>query len=100
LVNEFGSGLTKTERDNMTTTESRAWVVRGGSKGESDQRFLAGNLVGIGFREFGDLSHVDSREAMKAKALAVLPNAKPASAGNYAAQARNCGPSSGPASLV
>lgn len=71
----------------MTTTEPRAWVVRGGSKGESDQRFLTESVVGIAFPEFGDLGSVDSREAMKARALAVMPNAKPASAGNYAAQA-------------
>lgn len=78
---------TKTGRCDMTMPEPRAWVVRGGSRGESDQRFLTENLVGIGFTEFGDLTGVDTREAMKARALAVLPNAKPASAGNYAAQA-------------
>lgn len=67
--------------------DPRVWVVRGGSKGESDQQFLADNLVGIGFSEWGDLAAVDSREAMKARALQVLPDAKDASAFNYAAQA-------------
>jgi restriction system protein len=62
-------------------------VVRGGSKGESDPLFLSQNLVGIGFTEWGDLASVDSREAMKARALQVLPDAKEASAFNYAAQA-------------
>lgn len=69
------------------TVESRAWVVRGGSKGESDQLFLSLNLVGIAFPEFGDLSLITTREAMKAHALEVMPTAKPAAAGNYAAQA-------------
>ena len=68
-------------------TEPRAWVVRGGSKGESDPLFLSDNLVGIGFSEWGDLSAVGSREAIKARALQVLPDAKEASAFNYAAQA-------------
>ncbi|QRY40930.1 restriction endonuclease [Microbacterium hominis] len=68
-------------------SEPRAWVVRGGSKGESDPLFLSDSLVGIGFSEWGDLSAVDSREAMKARALQVLPDAKEASAFNYAAQA-------------
>ncbi|MDF2916574.1 MAG: restriction endonuclease [Microbacterium sp.] len=68
-------------------TEPRAWVVRGGSKGESDPLFLADNLVGIGFSEWGDLASVNTREAMKAWALQVLPDAKEAAAFNYAAQA-------------
>ena len=67
--------------------ETRAWVVRGGSKGESDQLFLAKNLVGIGFDTFGDLTSVTSRDAMKALAVKALPEAKEASAYNYAAQA-------------
>ncbi|WDG16772.1 restriction endonuclease [Microbacterium sp. Clip185] len=68
-------------------TEARAWVVRGGRNGESDQRFLADNLVGIGFDTFGDLTPVTSREEMKARAVKALPDAKEASAFNYAAQA-------------
>jgi len=67
--------------------EPRAWVVRGGSKGESDSLFLEKNLVGIGFPEWGDLTAVTSREAMKERALQALPHAKEASAFNYAAQA-------------
>lgn len=67
--------------------EPRAWVVRGGSKGESDQLFLTMNLVGTGFDTFGDLTSVTSRDAMKALALKALPGAKEASAFNYAAQA-------------
>lgn len=67
--------------------EARAWVVRGGRYGESDQRFLSDNLVGIGFDAFGDLASVTTRDAMKALAVKALPDAKEASAFNYAAQA-------------
>lgn len=82
----WGSSDT-TEGCLMTSPEPRTWVVRGGSHGESDQRFLTDGIVGLGFTEFGDLSQVNTREAMKARALEVMPNAKPASAGNYSAQA-------------
>lgn len=71
----------------MTAAAPRAWVVRGGSRGESDQLFLRERLVGLGFSEWGDMSAISSREAMKAHALKVLPDAKPKSALSYAAQA-------------
>ncbi len=67
--------------------EARAWVVRGGRNGESDQVFLTDNLVGIGFNTFGDMAAVTSRDEMKALAVKSLPDAKEASAFNYAAQA-------------
>jgi MoxR-like ATPase len=43
----------------------RAWIVRAGQRGESEQLALARNVVVIGWKELPDLSQVESRDQLR-----------------------------------
>ena len=65
----------KRKEDKMGTEleEKRVWGVHT----QDDNLFLKGNVIAIGWRDFGDLSAVEpTREAFKDKYAATYPDAK------------------------
>jgi restriction system protein len=49
------------------------WVVKGGIRGVREERFFADSLIGIGWREVGDLSTYVDRDELKAAYRLVFP---------------------------
>lgn len=62
------------------------WLVRAGSRGEREDLALENNIAVIGWGELGDLSDIDSREALLARLQATYPDAKPKTLQNWASQ--------------
>jgi restriction system protein len=53
------------------------WVVKGGQKGQREDRFIANSIVGIGWEDIGDLSAYHSRDALKLRYEGVYPADSP-----------------------
>ncbi|HEY7738213.1 MAG TPA: hypothetical protein VIC63_04200 [Candidatus Limnocylindria bacterium] len=53
-----------------------AWVIKGGPRGERDDRFIAHAIIGIPWPEVGDLSAYPDRETLKAAYWARHMNAR------------------------
>ena len=41
------------------------WVLKGGRRGEREQRILDHSVVGIGWEELGDLSNIQTRKELE-----------------------------------
>lgn len=60
--------------------EPTMWGIHGGRTGDADGMFLKRNLIGIGWREVGDLGKLaPTRDAFKAAVVNAYPDAKPGS---------------------
>lgn len=62
------------------------WLVRAGSRGEREDLVLEKNIILIGWDELGDLSNIDTREALLARLEASYPGAKQKTLHNWASQ--------------
>lgn len=62
------------------------WLVRAGKHGESEQVALEKGLVTVGANEFGDLSVVDSREALAQLFRSAHPDASGSKTANHVGQ--------------
>jgi restriction system protein len=61
------------------------WMVRAGEGGYFFDDFRKDSVVAIGWNEIGDLTGVDSQEAIRDLYLAKYPDEKPAKVGNAVA---------------
>jgi restriction system protein len=50
------------------------WVVKGGSRGEREDRMLANSVLGMGWEEVGDLAKFENRDGLKTAYRAIFPS--------------------------
>ncbi|RME81143.1 MAG: restriction endonuclease [Zetaproteobacteria bacterium] len=62
------------------------WLVRAGSRGESEDFALEKNIALIGWGDLGDLSGIKTREELFGRLQATYPNAKPNTLKNWESQ--------------
>lgn len=62
------------------------WLVRAGSRGEREDLALEKNIAVIGWDELGDLSDIETREALLARLEAAYPDAKRKTLQNWSSQ--------------
>lgn len=71
---------------NVTTTEPRAWLVRGSKNYAFDDWMLVNGYTAVDFREIGDLSVAKDLPAMRVLLSPAMPDKNENAVGNYAAQ--------------
>lgn len=69
-----------------TTTEPRAWLVRGSKNYAFDNWMLENSYTAVDFHEVGDLSVAKDLPAMRALLSPAMPDKSEKAVGNYAAQ--------------
>lgn len=69
-----------------TTTEPRAWLVRGSKNFAFDNWMLDNGYTAVDFHEVGDLSAASDLPAMRALLSPLMPDKSEKAVGNYAAQ--------------
>ena len=70
----------------VTTTEPRAWLVRGSKNFGYDDWMLENGYTAVDFREVGDLSEANDLSAMRLLLASAMPDKSEKAIGNYAAQ--------------
>ncbi len=61
------------------------WMVRAGERGRFVSEFESANSIAIGWRDLGDVSHLQSREELREAVEKVFPEYHPSAAANAAA---------------
>ena len=74
------------EESQLPSSGVAVWLVRAGSRGELEQRALEQGLSIIGWPEMPDLSHVASREELRALIQRTYPNASVSKVSNSLGQ--------------